>query len=367
MDLEQALSYIVANKEIFLVIMVAGGGFSLLLKGVKRFASMLISLVMLIATLNYFGVPMEQIEQGLETGVTHAQGVFDWAQTNLPGYFEKIDGLLNKTEQPSSQKADVTPVSDAVSGDVVATVHFVDVGQADCILVQDGDDVLLIDVGNRDDAEVVTEYLRGLGIGQIDYFVATHPHEDHIGCAATVLRTFDVETVIKSEADNTTACYTSMMEEIEKQNTPVEMAEPGAEYTLGEGTFQILGPISESDDLNNASVVIRYAVGDVSFLFTGDAEREEELEILEAGYNVQADVLKVGHHGSSTSTSYLWLREIMPKYGVIMCATDNEYGHPHEETISRLQDADVEYFNTSINGTIVMETDGTGISVSTEY
>lgn len=374
MDIKMIWQYILANKEIIIGIVLIGSLTTIFTDGLKKILSLVGSILVLVAVLVYFGVPMEDIEKGADFTISTTQSVIASAKDKLPEYFDIIGKLFDKTVDAVDETINGNSESEPESTNsasrnsaVSATVHFVDVGQADCIFVQDGDDTLLIDVGNRDDDELVVDYLQGLGIDQIDYFVATHPHEDHIGCAATVLRTFDVDMVIKSAAENTTACYTSMMDTIEQKNIPVDIATPGKEYDLGDGAFQVLGPINDnSDDLNNCSVVIRYCIGDITYLFTGDAEREEEQDILDAGYDVQADVLKVGHHGSSTSTSYPWLRAVMPTYAVIMCGENNEYGHPHEETISKLNDADVSYYITSQTGTVVMETDGETIQISTE-
>lgn len=368
MNLEQIINYIIANKEIIIVIALIGAVVTVLAEGAKKILSIIGTSILLIAVLMYFGVPYETIEDGISTTFDTTKSIFQIAKEKIPEYADiagdLFDNAANSIKEEAGKLSSESSLEDTgIDTDIAATVHFIDVGQADCILVQDGNDVLLIDVGNRDDADLVVDYLQGLGIDNVDYFVATHPHEDHIGCAATILRTFNVDTVIKSTAGNTTVCYTKMMDEIEKQSIPVEIAASGNEYNLDNGSFQILGPVFESDDLNNSSVVLRYDIGEVSFLFTGDAEREEELDILEAGYDVQADVLKVGHHGSSTGTSYLWLREIMPEYAVIMCGENNEYGHPHEETLSRLKDADVQYYTTAESGTIVMETDGKTINV----
>ena len=360
MSIQEFINYIIANKEIILIILLIGGFATTLIRGAKKIISAVVTVMILVAALSFFGVPMEPIQNGFNNGVSRFEQLFGWAKDNVPEYIEGANSILEKI--PDAETAIKDWTTDNPNLDDVA-VHFIDVGQADCILVQDGEDTLLIDVGNRNDDVIVTQYLDGLGIEQIDYFVATHPHEDHIGCAATILRLYDVDVMIKSEADNTTSCYKSMMEQAEESGTKIEIASPGETYSLGDGEFQILGPISaDNTELNNNSVVIRYQYGNTSFLFTGDAEREEELEILDAGYEVEADVLKVGHHGSSSSTTYPWLRAVAPQYAVIMCGKDNEYGHPHEETLSKLRDADVQTYRTDKNGTIVFITDGTSLT-----
>lgn len=360
MGIQEFINYVIANKEIILIILIIGGLATFLIRGAKRIISAVVTVMILVAALSFFGVPLEPIQDGFNQGVSRFEQLFGWAKDNVPGYIEEADSLLEKVPDAETVIKDWT--SEKKDADDVS-VHFIDVGQADCIFVQDGEDTLLIDVGNRDDDVVVTQYLDGLGIEQIDYFVATHPHEDHIGCAATILRLYDIDTMIKSEAENDTACYKSMMEQAEKSKVKIEISEPGETYKLGNGEFQILGPITtDEDELNNNSVVVRYQYGETIFLFTGDAERDEELEILDAGYDVSADVLKVGHHGSSSSTTYPWLRAVAPQYAVVSCGKDNSYGHPHEETLSKLRDAEVEVLRTDKNGTIVFTTDGTSLT-----
>lgn len=359
MSIQSFINYVIENKEIILIVLIIGVFATTLVRGAKKILSALITVMFLFAALSFFGVPMDMVNQQFQDGISRFEDGMHWAQDVLPGYVDAANDYL--TESSSRSAGSTATVShEDVDGEVM--VHFLDVGQADCIFIEDEDDTLLIDVGNRADDETVVQYLDGLGITQIDYFVATHPHEDHIGCAATILRLFDVDTMIKSDVENTTACYTSMMEQAEESGVRVELADVGETYQLGEGSFQILGPVSISDDLNNDSVVILYQYGNTRFLFTGDAERDEEAEILELGYDLNADVLKVGHHGSSTSTSYPWLREVMPEYAVIMCGEDNEYGHPHEETLSKLHDADVNVYRTDINGTIVFTSDGDSVT-----
>lgn len=360
MDIQEFIYYVIANKEIILIILIIGSFVTFLIRGAKKIISAVVTVMILVAALSFFGFPLEPIQDGFNHGILKFEQFFDWVKDNVPGYIEEADSLLDKVPDAESVIKDWT-TENKDADDV--WVHFIDVGQADCVFVQDGEDTLLIDVGNRDDDVVVTQYLDGLGIEQIDYFVTTHPHEDHIGCAATILRLYDIDTMIKSEVENDTACYESMMEQAEKSKVKIEISELGETYTLGNGEFQILGPITaDKDELNNNSVVVRYQYGETTFLFTGDAERDEELEILDAGYDVSADVLKVGHHGSSSSTTYQWLRAVAPQYAVISCGKDNSYGHPHEETLSKLRDAEVETLRTDKNGTIVFTTDGTNLT-----
>lgn len=266
------------------------------------------------------------------------------------------------------------PVVTSLPDDAVR-VHYINVGQADCELIDDNGHYALIDCGNSDDDCIVIPYLEGLGVEKLDYFVASHPHEDHIGCAASVLENFDCENVIVPDVSNDTVCYNKMLETIAEKGYNIITVNSqilGTLYPLGKGTFKMMGPIAiDENNLNNDSVVIQYRLGAASFLFQGDAEREEEASILEAGYDVQSTVYKVGHHGSDTSTSYPWLNAIMPQFAVIcvdsLSNLGQQYGHPSENVISKLMDADVmQVYRTDINGTVVVSTDGSSIMVDTE-
>lgn len=249
-------------------------------------------------------------------------------------------------------------------------VHFIDLGNADCILVRQGEHTMLIDAGDLGDEQEILEYLHRFGVEKLDLVIATHPHADHIGEMAAVLENFPVQRFVMAfmpeGKEPTSRTYLNMLEALDEKEIPVEEAVPGDTYTLGTAQLQILGPISENSDPNAMSVVTRLTFGERSFLFTGDAEAEQEREILTAGYNVKADVLKAGHHGSKTSTSDPFLRAVAPQYVVITCGAGNSYGHPHDETIARLTDANIPYYRADELGDIVFTTDGTTLSVQTE-
>lgn len=177
----------------------------------------------------------------------------------------------------------------------------------------------------------------------------------------------NVENVLASQTGAYTEIYQNFKDKTAAQGLTIQHPSAGDNFMLGNATVQIVGPITEyTDELNNTSIVMKLTYGDTSFLFTGDAERDEEQAILNAGYDLSADVLKVGHHGSDSSTSYVWLREIMPKYAVISVGKGNSYGHPTEEVLSRLRDADVQVYRTDLQGDIVAVSDGKNITITTE-
>lgn len=247
-------------------------------------------------------------------------------------------------------------------------VHFIDVGQADAILITKGSEAMLIDGGNRDDAELVIQYLKEQDVKKLNYVIATHPHEDHIGGLSQVMNTFKVEKVILSNGETGTVTFEDFIASIEANNISVAYANVGDTYLLGDASFKILAPNSDTyDELNNYSVVVKLINGYNSFLFMGDAEQLAESEILENNpFELQADVLKVGHHGSKSSTSQKFLEAVQPQYAVISVGKDNDYGLPKQQTIDRLNKIGVTTYRTDEHGTIIMKSDGNTISVITE-
>lgn len=259
------------------------------------------------------------------------------------------------------------PATEVPEADSTFTIHYIDVGQADAALVECDGHYMLIDGGNREDSDLIYSYLRNHGVTHLDYMICSHAHADHVGGLAGALNyaTVDIAYCPVTEYDSDT--FRNFTKYLGKQGIEITVPEPGDTFSLGSAAVQILGPISPSDEPNNTSIVLRIEYGMTSFLFTGDAELEEESEILNAGYDISCTVLKVGHHGSDSSTSYRWLREAAPKYAVISVGDDNEYGHPTENTLSKLRDADVTVFRTDMQGDIICTSDGKNVSFSVEY
>ncbi len=247
-------------------------------------------------------------------------------------------------------------------------VHFIDVGQADCSLIICDDETLLIDGGNVADGKAVTSYLHSEGITELDYVISTHAHEDHVGGLGEILTEFTVtEAVFAPEKGADTNCYKDFLSSVAAQELTITIPEAGDEITLGSSTLTFITPLTEEvPGTNNSSLVTRIVYGENSFLFTGDAEREAEKLILESEATISADVLKVGHHGGDTSTTYPFLREIMPQIAVISVGNNNSYGHPTENVLSRLRDADVKVYRTDMQGHIIITSDGENLTVTTE-
>ena len=248
------------------------------------------------------------------------------------------------------------------------TVSFIDIGQGDSILLQCKDESMLIDAGENDKGDTVVNYLESHNATKLKYAVGTHPHSDHIGGMDTVLKNIQTDTLICPKVTYNTKTWKDVETEAKSQNTKIEYANAGESYTLGDATFTIISPKKNHiySDCNNYSVVIKADYGENSFLFTGDAEKLVEDEILESNYNIKADVLKVGHHGSSTSSSEKFLNKVSPKYAVISCGVNNEYGHPHKETLEKLKKRNIKTYRTDLEGTVVAQSDGKEIRFSTE-
>lgn len=248
------------------------------------------------------------------------------------------------------------------------TVHFIDVGQGDSILLESGDNDMLIDAGERDKSDDVAKYLKGEGITSLDYVVATHPHADHIGGLSDILETFSIGQFLDSGYPHTSATYEHMLETIDSKNIPFKTVKRGDKIDFAPGiSVEVLNPGSSyfTDDLNQNSIVLKVIDGNISFLLTGDAGIEAENAIMQEGYNVDTDILKVGHHGSSTSSGEAFISAVSPSVSVIEVGADNDFGHPHGEILQMLQKASTVY-RTDQDGTVTVTTDGSSYTVSTE-
>jgi len=243
------------------------------------------------------------------------------------------------------------------------TIHFIDVGQADSIFIElPNDETMLIDAGNNADGDNVVAYINGLGYDTINYLIATHPHEDHIGGMAYVVDNINIESVYMPKAQNDTRTFEDLLQAIQNKGLTINTAKAGISIIdIDNLKVGIIAPNSDSyDDLNDYSAVIKLTYKNNSFLFMGDAETLSENEITA---DVNADVLKIGHHGSSSSTSEVFLNKVSPKYAIISVGADNSYGHPATETTEKLDNVGAIVYRTDQDGTIVFTSDGSNISV----
>ena len=244
--------------------------------------------------------------------------------------------------------ADVIP-NPASSGVQTADsfrMHFLDVGQALSVLVECDGQYMLYDGGNVDDGSMVVSYLQKQGVEELQYVFCSHAHEDHVGGLAAALAFFPANHVYSPVTEASTKCFQDFVKYTQQQGLQVEVPTVGTVWQLGSATVTMLGPVAQYSETNDTSIVLRVDYGATSFLLTGDMESDAERDLVNSGANLKADVLQVGHHGSSTSTSYLFLNAVLPEMGVISCGVNNKYGHPHEETLSILRDAGVDVYRT---------------------
>ncbi len=247
-----------------------------------------------------------------------------------------------------------------VDGEIV--VHAIDVGQGDSTLIMAPEGNLLIDAGTNSSENCLLAYLDTQGIETIDYFILTHPHEDHIGGADAVFENYTVKNVIMTFFTSTSNAYDAVLDALkENVNTNVIECEAGAEYSVGEMTIKLLGPDPDDlgDDANNSSIITKITYGESSLMFTGDAEYGVEARLISRwGNELDCDFMKMGHHGSSTSNSDAFMDMVSPYMAVISCGEDNSYGHPHREIVAMLKEKNIEYYRTDKAGSVTFVCDG---------
>lgn len=285
-----------------------------------------------------------------------------------------IIAVVGAVTKNSGEVPDIdNDTSNSVSNSVETSfeVHYIDVGQGDCSLIFCDGKTMLIDAGENGHETEVLNYLRMHNIDKLDYIIATHQHTDHIGGLPEVLDEIGAENIIMPRLTKaqtpTNSTYTAFLKSVKNSGAKVIASEVGASYSLGSAGFEIFGPVTDdAEDINNMSVIVKLTYGENTFLFTGDAEKEEEREILATDANLDCDVLKVGHHGSGTSSCTDFLNAVTPEICVIQVGADNDYGHPHENIVERLMNYTEEIYRNDLCGDIVITSDGTNIDVTYE-
>lgn len=269
-----------------------------------------------------------------------------------------LGNLINSESTEAINQNNITPVNGELQ------VYYIDVGQADSILIINKEDAMLIDAGNNEDGEDVVNFIKDKGITKLDYVVGTHPHEDHIGGLDDVINSnIEIENVLMPKIETTTKTFEDVVNAISNKGLTVKAPNKGDTFTLGDSNLEVMtDSILDEDNLNLSSITLRLQYGNNSFLFMGDSEKENEKTITWP----KTDVLKVGHHGSDTSSSEEFLNEVKPSISIIMAGKDNSYGLPKEEIVERLENVGSKVYRTDENGTIEVTSDGNNINVTTK-
>ena len=268
-----------------------------------------------------------------------------------------------------------TATSTVIRSDDTIAVHFIDVGQADCALIECGGEFMLIDGGNREDGQKVISYLQSCGVEELETVICTHAHEDHVGGLPAVLAVYPTAAVYAPTKTYASDVFDDFLYYVDQQRLDVTIPTPGTRFSLcsdgqtGGAEVTILGPVKSYAETNDTSIVVLVEFYNHSFLFTGDMEVAAENDMLDywdgkIDWNV--DVLKVGHHGSTTSSGYRFVYETDPEYAVISVGEGNTYDHPEKEVLRRYRDAGIPQFRTDELGTIVAVSDGNELSFTWE-
>lgn len=277
--------------------------------------------------------------------------------------------IIFKTDAIGEIKNTVASVSNStinetkaeVSGDLF--VYFIDVGQADSILIRNNGKNMLIDAGNNADGKKLVDYFKSLEIEKFDYVVATHPHEDHIGGMDDIINNFKIDNYYMPDKMSTTKTFEDVLDSLINNNLKYDVPLKDEEFDLGDSNFKVIYAGDETNDINDSSIVLKLRHGNNTFLLTGDATSNVEKTLLNE--DLKSDVLKIAHHGSDYSTTDEFLNKVDPKYAVVSVGSKNSYGHPASSTLKKLDKKNIKLYRTDLEGTIIFKSDGENINVET--
>lgn len=268
-------------------------------------------------------------------------------------FYEDIEKYINNFTQSN--------IKSVVSGSDNLEIYYLDVGQADSILIRHLDNNILIDAGNNADGKLLVDYFNSLGINHFDYVIGTHAHEDHIGGMDDIIDNFQIDHFYMPGVITTTKTFEDVLDSLDAKKIKFETPQIDSIINLGDLKISILYVGDDKTDLNNTSIVLKLYYGDTSYLFTGDATSEVEKMIINK--DLKSDVLKVGHHGSQYSSSAKFIKEVSPKYSIISVGKNNDYGHPKDVVLNKLNRISSTIYRTDRDGTILLKSDGKGIVI----
>lgn len=276
-------------------------------------------------------------------------------------YYNKYGWSLSAAFETESESTAVETYATPIEG--VVEVYYLDVGEADSILIRDGEVNVLIDAGNNADGKYIVKFFKDLGINDFKYVFGTHAHEDHIGGMDDIINNFNVSNFYMPDVITTTATFEDVLDSMLQKNMALQIPKIGEKLTLKNSVLEVLYSGTDENDLNNTSMIIRLDYGNNSFLFTGDATSQVERAVLNS--NIDVNVLKVSHHGSKYSTTLGFLNKVSPEYAVISVGKNTSYGHPHEATLNKLTSKGIKIYRTDEMGTIIAASDGQNITFKT--
>lgn len=268
-------------------------------------------------------------------------------------------------EEKTNNEVEYRQEKEVVSNPNNLIIHYVDVGQGDCILIGQNNEYVLIDAGNNEDGELLVDYFKQLGIEKFKYVIGTHAHEDHIGGIDNIINNFELEHFYMPDVITTTKTFEDVLDALLAKKKAFETPNIGDTFKLNDASFEVLYLGKDKSDLNNTSIVLKLTYKNTSYLFMGDATSKVEKILLDNKANLKSDVLKVGHHGSQYSSTPAFLKQVSPSYAVIQVGENNDYDHPKQITLNKLEKIKTLTYRTDKHDTIILTSDGENISFET--